>query len=90
MSQREPIPVLREDERADDGLQVGVTGARLQAECDVATTTIDNALCQNGAELCHRIFVLAGDDLRVQLTEESDLRAGLVGVLNQNHGRCNL
>lgn len=86
MCQREPIPILGEDESSDDGLQVGVTCARLQSQCHVSSATVDDALSQNGAELSHRIFVLAANDLRIQLTEESDLWTRLVGVLNQNHG----
>lgn len=90
MGQREPVPVLREDEHSDDGLQIGVASAGLQSESDVAATSVDDSLGQNSAKLRHGVFVLAADDLRVQLTEESDFWASLVSVLNQNHGGRNL
>lgn len=90
MSQWEPVPILSEDKHSNDCLQVSVTSAGLQAQSDVATTTVDDALSENCTELGHRVFMFAADDLRIQLSEESNLRTCLVGVLNQNHCWCDL
>merc|ERR1712117_796561 len=49
VAEREPVPVLGEDEHADDGEHVGVSRARLQRDRRVATATVDNALCEDGA-----------------------------------------
>jgi hypothetical protein len=63
-----------------------VSGPRLQRQSDVTTSGVDDALCQDGAELRHDVLVLVGDDLGVGLSEEADLGTGLFSLLDQDHG----
>ena len=44
VAEREPVPVLREDQHADDGQHVGVAGAGLQRDGGVPAAAVDDAL----------------------------------------------
>jgi len=84
--QREPIPVLGEDQNADDGEHVGVAGAGLQGDAHVAATSVDDALGEDGSEFGHDVFVLVDDHFGVESAEFLDFGRGVFGVLDEHHG----
>nr|CAD7569656.1 unnamed protein product [Timema californicum] len=87
--QREPIPVLREDEDSDDRQHVGMSCPRLQGHCDVTASRIDDSLRQNGSEFGHHILVFVYNHFGIQCTEIFYLGASVLSLLDKDHGGCN-
>ena len=60
---KKKIPELIEDQKADDGRHVGMTGARLQTDGDVTTASVDDALSDDSTKLGHHVFMFVTDHL---------------------------
>nr|CAD7426067.1 unnamed protein product [Timema monikensis] len=87
--QREPIPVLREDEDSDDRQHVGMSCPRLQGHCDVTASRIDDSLCQNSSKFGHYILVFVYNHFGIQRAEIFYLGASVLSLLDKDHGGCN-
>lgn len=87
VGEREPVPVLGEDQHTHHRLHVGVTGARLEGDGDVPSAGVDDSLGQDGAELSHNVLVLLPDELGVHGPEALDLGTSRLRVLDQDERR---
>lgn len=66
--QRVPIPELAEQNHTHNSAGVAAARPALQADGDIAATSIDETLTKGGTKACHGVIVLVSDDLGVKRT----------------------
>lgn len=84
-----PVPELAEHNHPNDRTSISASSTALQADGNVPTTSIDEALSYRSAETSHWVFMFIRDDLGIFGTSWSDGWRGSFGLFNKNHAECN-